>query len=69
MKDANEVSLARHAVLPAVAVILVAWEAIDKELGVGPAFGLHGFLEQLNCDRNWHDLAFVDDCLNHGTVR
>ena len=68
VQDADEVDLTGHAVVPALAVVLVAREAVDEELGAGPSLRLHSLLKQADSNGDWHDFAFVDDSLDHCAV-
>ena len=57
-----------HHIIPPSVVVFIAREAIDEELGGGPALILHGSLDQATRDGHRHDLALIDDLLDELSV-
>ncbi len=66
VKHASEVDGVSHDLVPSLIVVLIAREAVNKELFRAPALLLHGCLDEAASDGDRYNLAILDNLVDEG---
>ena len=53
-----------HDLIPTLLIVLIPGESVDQELLRAPAMLLHCFLNEVDSDLNWNDLALKDNTVD-----
>ena len=53
-----------HNFIPTLLVVFIPGESIDKELLGVPSVPLHSFLDEVDSNLDWNNLALKDDAVN-----